>query len=33
MRQVVKCHLLKVAKICSMSSEGWNELMGQMEGL
>lgn len=29
----MKCHLLKAAKICAMSSEGWNELMDQMEGL
>lgn len=29
----MKCHLLTVAKICSMSSEGWNELMDQMEDL
>lgn len=30
MREVKKC-LLKVAKISTMSSEGWNEVMDQMD--
>lgn len=30
MREVKNC-LVKVAKICAMSTEGWNEVMDQME--
>lgn len=27
----VKKYLVKVAKICAMTSEGWNEVMDQMD--
>lgn len=33
MKQVILCHLLKVAKIFSVISESWNELVNHMEGL